>query len=88
MREIHKENGYIFYIGRERMKDGCFRELWNIVSEPKTTQEKLSFQPPTTGYPNRRWIEKVKGIKFPDRYQPTLHGMSETYLSDEWNGIE
>lgn len=86
MTEVHKENGYLFYIGRERMKDGCFRELWNIVPEPKTTQDKLSFLPPTTGYPNRRWIEKIKGVKFPDRYQPTLNGTSETYLSDEWNG--
>jgi hypothetical protein len=70
------------------MKDGCLRQIYNIVPEPKNTQEKLNFKLPTGGYPNRRWIEKVKGIKFPDRYQPTLHGMQETYVSDEWNGIK
>ena len=88
MREVHNEKGYLFYIGKERMKGGCSRDLWNIIPEPKTTKEKLSFKPPETGYPNRRWIEKVKGIKFPDRYQPTLNKTTEVYISDEWNGIE
>jgi len=88
MTEVHKDGGYLFYVGSECMEDGCSRDIYNIVPEPKTIQDKLNFSPPATGYSNRRWIEKVMNIKFPDRYQPTLHGMQETYVSDEWNGID
>lgn len=81
MRKVHQENGYLFYIGTTTIKGGSFQMLYNIVPEPKTTEEKLAFKEPESGYPNRQYIERIKGIKFPDRYQPTLHGMKELYSS-------
>ena len=84
---VHKENGYLFYIGFDTMRGGFRRFIFNIIKEPQTREEKISFKEPTGGFPNRRYIERIKGIKFPDKYQPTLHGMGETYLSDEWSGI-
>lgn len=76
LKKVHTDDQYDFYI-RVRPGKG---NIWNIV--PKNSPA------PTAGYPNRRWIERVKGVKFPDRYQPAYHGMSETYVSDLWDGIE
>jgi hypothetical protein len=47
------------------------QSLWNIVPTGSPA--------PTGGYKNRQYIERIKGVKFPDRYQPILHGMSELY---------
>jgi hypothetical protein len=66
---------YDFYI---KAGNGDVPTLWNIV--PKGSPA------PMGGYPNRRYIEKVKGVRFPDRYQPTLHGTKDTYISNEWGG--
>jgi len=74
--KVHTDDQYDFYI-RCRPGKG---DIWNIVQK--------NSQAPTGGYPNRRYIERLKGVKFPERYQPTLNGMSETYLSDLWDGIE
>ena len=41
---------------------------------------------PEGGYRNRQYIERIKGVKFPDRYQPTQHGMTELYLTDGGKG--
>lgn len=80
MTKVHNENGYDFYVGVVRTKCDGHQTIYNIVPEGQTVVG--------GGYPNRRWIEKVKGVKFPDRYQPTKHGMRETYLSDDWSGVE
>lgn len=45
--------------------------LYNIV--PKGSPA------PEGGYRNMQYIEKIKGVKFPDRYQPTKHGMTNLY---------
>lgn len=75
MQKVYSDNQHDFYIGR------CANTLlYNIVP--------VNLTPPTGGYPNRRYIERIKNTKFPDRYQPTLHGTRECYTSDEWSGIE
>lgn len=63
--------GYDFYID-----GGCgnVQSRFNIVP----TGNEI----PWTGYKNRQYIEKIRGVKFPDRYQPTLHGMTELYQHD------
>ena len=66
MRLVERLNGYDFYICGD--SNGM---LYNIVPEKSPA--------PASGYHNRQYIEKIKGIKFPDRYQPTLHGMTELY---------
>jgi hypothetical protein len=76
MSKVTTVDGYDFYIW---VGNGDFPTLYNIVPEGSPA--------PGGGYPNRRFIERVKGVRFPDRYQPTLHGSSETYCSDEWSGI-
>lgn len=76
MKKVDSYSGYDFYI---HCGDGDNPNLYNIV--------KTGDLPPVGGYPNRRYIERIKGIKFPDKYQPTKYGKSETYLSDEWSGI-
>jgi len=60
--------GYDFYI-----QAGCGdkQTIYNIVPTGSIA--------PTSGYYNRQYIEILKGVKFPNRYQPTLHGMSELY---------
>lgn len=72
MIKVHTESGYDFYI-----ESGCGNttDIFNIVPENSPA--------PIGGYPNRRWIEKIKGVKFPDRYQPTKYGCRETWCSDE-----
>jgi hypothetical protein len=72
MTKVDNYGGYDFYIQAAR---GDRPALYNIVP-----QKSLA---PEGGYRNRQYIEKIKGIKFPDRYQPTLHGMSELYLYTE-----
>lgn len=73
---VETKEGYDFYI---RAGHGNTPTLYNIV--------KAKSEVPVGGYPNRRYIERIKGVKFPDRYQPTLHGMQETYASDLWSGV-
>lgn len=86
MTKVHEENGYLFYVGIEYMENGHSRTIWNIVPAPKTIEEKRAFCDPSSGYPNRTYIERVKGVKFPDRYLPILHGTQETYLFNTWSG--
>lgn len=69
MTKVYSDENYDFYI---KCGNGDIPTIYNIV--PKN-----SFVP-TSGYVSRNYIEKVKGVKFPDRYQPTLHGMRETYM--------
>lgn len=87
MTHVHTEKGYRFYVGTERIRGGHHQTLYNIVPDPQTAEEQRLFKDPTGGYPNRQYIEYVKGVKFPPRYQPTLHGMRETYTSAQWGGI-
>ena len=68
MAKVYSDDNYDFYI---KCGNGDKPTTYNIV--PKN-----SFIP-TGGYVSRSYIEKIKGVKFPDRYQPTLHGMGETY---------
>ena len=72
MTKVDSYGGYDFYLQTAK---GDRPALYNIVP-----QNSLA---PEGGYRNRQYIEKIKGIKFPDRYQPTLHGMSELYLYTE-----
>ena len=60
--------GYDFYLGTSVVTN---EKLFNIVPAGNPA--------PSTGYLARNYIERVKGVNFPDRYQPTLHGMSELY---------
>lgn len=80
MTHVHNENGYSFYIGAQTIRGGRKVTVYNILpcSDPA----------PKGGYPNRQYIERIKGVKFPDRYQPTKHGMGETYTSDQWSGVD
>lgn len=71
MIKVDTINGYDFYLevgSRDK------QTLYNIVPEGSPA--------PNGGYYNRRYIEKIKGVKFPDRYQPTLHGTRELYPHD------
>lgn len=81
MTMVHSEGGYGFFIGLECGVRVGFRSVWNIVKLPTTIEEKMKFKV-GGGYLNRRYIEKIKGLRFPDRYQPTLHGMGELYTFD------
>lgn len=78
MTKVETIGDYDFYIGLITTGKEA-QTLYNIV--PKSSKE------PVGGYPNRLYIERIKGIKFPNRYQPTLHGMTETYSNGEWDGI-
>lgn len=71
MIRVHSCDRYDYYIGSTNFKDGCSQRIYNIV--PRGTKE------PASGYPNMQYIEDTKGVKFPDRYQPTLHGMRNLY---------
>ena len=66
-------NGYDFYI---EVGNGIVGDLYNIVP--------TGSEPPKGGYKARNYIEKIKGVKFPDRYQPTLHGSDEKYPFPWW----
>ena len=68
MRLVDSVSGYDFYY---QCAKGDHPALFNIVPEKSPA--------PTGGYLNRQAIEKIKGIKFPDRYQPTSFGMGELY---------
>jgi hypothetical protein len=68
MTKVDSYGGYDFYL---QSAIGDRPALYNIVPQGSPA--------PTGGYLNRQYIEKIKGVKFPDRYQPTLHGMSELY---------
>lgn len=72
MQKVHTESGYDFYL---EGPCGDSQAIYNIVPEGSPA--------PNGGYYNRRYIEKIKGVKFPDRYQPTLHGTNELYPHDE-----
>ena len=63
---------YDFYL---RPAAGDANALYNIV--PKGSPA------PNGGYRNMQYIEKIKGVKFPDRYQPTKHGMSNLYKESQ-----
>jgi hypothetical protein len=73
MTKIHTENGYDFYIGIYDKDNGDRCTIYNIVTEGASA--------PSAGYFNMLYIEKVKGIKFPSRYQPTNYGMSNLYTN-------
>lgn len=68
MKKVDSYGGYDFYICTGT---GDRPTLYNIVP--------TGSKPPHGGYPDRRYIEKVKNTKFLTRYQPTLHGCCETY---------
>ncbi len=68
MTKVDSINGYDFYIDAGI---GDKQTMYNIVP--------VGSQAPAGGYYNRTYIERIKGVKFPDRYQPTKHGMSELY---------
>lgn len=71
MTRIDSHSGYDFYIASGM---GDRPTLYNIVPAGSPA--------PEGGYRNRQYIERIKGVKFPDRYQPTQHGMTELYLTD------
>ena len=68
MRKVDSYNGYDFYY---KGAGGDRNALYNIVSKGSPA--------PEGGYRNIQYIEKIKHIKFPNRYQPTLHGMTNLY---------
>lgn len=74
MHKVHAEFGYDFYIGSVEEKKGHPRYVYNIVRKGSNA--------PEGGYYDMRWIEKVKGVQFPDRYQPTRHGMRHLYMHE------
>lgn len=67
MNKVHSDTNYDFYIGIT-IKGISF---YNIV--PKGSNA------PSSGYPSMRFIEKVKGVRFPYRYQPELHGTRHSW---------
>lgn len=68
MRKVDSIGEYDFYM---KSAGGDANALYNIV--PKGSPA------PKGGYRNMQYIEKIKGVKFPDRYQPTKHGMTNLY---------
>ena len=66
MRRIDSYSGYDFYVGNATIKGGFIVKVYNILPEGSIE--------PKSGYNNMQYIERIKGVKFPDRYQPTLHG--------------
>jgi hypothetical protein len=69
MIKVDTLSGYDFYICAGV---GDRQTLYNIVPQGSAA--------PGGGYRNRQYIERIKGVKFPDRYQPTLHGCKELYM--------
>jgi hypothetical protein len=74
MRLVEDTGVYAFYIATTSDNE----RIYNIV--PSGSLE------PHAGYKNMQWIEKLKGVKFPDRFQPTLSGMSNLY-GERDNGL-
>lgn len=72
MRKVDTSYGYDLYIGNDRDENGFFKTVYNIVKENSPA--------PDGGYYNMKWIKKIKGVKFHDRYQPTKNGMADLYL--------
>lgn len=68
MYKVDSYGGFDFYMIPAK---GNMNALWNIVP--------TGSKAPEGGYRNREYIERIKGIKFPDRYQPTQQGMTELY---------
>lgn len=68
---VHRGATHDFYL---RCALGDSEALYNIVPSGSPA--------PGGGYKNMRYIEKVKGVRFPDRYQPTLHGAQSLYPHD------
>lgn len=60
--------GYDFYYQGACGEDPA---IYNIVP----TGSKM----PLSGYCNMQWIESIRGIRFPDRYQATKNGMRNLY---------
>lgn len=77
MTKVDSFGGYDFYIGTRVTTGGGRLAEYNIVPAGSAA--------PASGYLSRPYIEKIKGVKFPDRYQPTLHGTRETY-TDSFSG--
>lgn len=67
-----------FYIGTHVGRGGYRYMIYNIVPKGSTR--------PTGGYLNMKYIEKIKGVKFPERYQ--LPGYSGPYPHDLDAGFE
>lgn len=72
MRKVHCDGKYDFYF---QAACGDDQALYNIVTAGSPT--------PEGGYFNMKWIEKVKGVRFPCRYQPELHGTTHLYTSSK-----
>jgi len=70
--KVHSDDKYDYYLSPAF---GNNQALYNIV--PKGSK------PPTGGYRNMQYIENIKHAKFPERYQPTSHGMSNLYTKKE-----
>jgi len=60
-----------YYSGTHRTRGGYHISIYNIV--PKGSPA------PSGGYPNIRWVERVKGGKFPKKFHPA--NGSYTYLN-------
>jgi hypothetical protein len=65
MRKVDSYGGYDFYL---KPAIGNDRALYNILPTGSPA--------PEGGYRDMQYIELIKGIKFPDRYQPALHGIT------------
>jgi len=68
MRKVHCDGKYDFYYQAACGDDPA---LYNILP--------AGAPPPASGYLNMTWIENIKGVRFPCRYQPELHGTSRLY---------
>jgi hypothetical protein len=75
MRKVDTYQGFDFYVKSIRIRYTHYT-IYNILPQGS--------EAPNKGYFNRRYIEKLRGVKFADRYQPTKHGMSETYVSEDY----
>ena len=64
MVKVHSDDEHDFYIQVAR---GDQQALYNIVSKNSPV--------PAGGYPRMNSIEKLKGVRFPDRYRKELHGV-------------
>ena len=71
MAKLHSSDKYDFYASSTI---GNNQALYNIVSRGSSA--------PKGGYHNMRYIENIRGERFPDRYQPTKHGTNSLYPHD------
>lgn len=65
MKKVHTADGYDFYIGKKKSK-----KIYNIVPEGSP--------PPSSEYCTIAYIEKMKGLRFPEQYRPVADTIAST----------